>query len=143
MPARLLWQDKLLRKAKQAFFFDADRLAVYASPPGLHSTGEEEMAQLGTLVRAARQDAEHLARVGFGPDDIAVGEALLNAVEDLVSTHEIRDQLLALSVQLCRYAYASGVSAFWDSPLHARIFERTCFERASRRGGRRLRLVAQ
>lgn len=137
------WRARLKAFADQAFVFEPDVAEQFAD---VNTTGtlDEEVSDLGMLLRLARQHQDRLTPVGLTEDFLREGSVLLDEVSgrDLLGILGLRnrEEAMVLRNSIVTYATllgyearAAGVNACWDMPEAKRRFSATSFRNALRR----------
>ncbi|AUX22143.1 hypothetical protein SOCEGT47_026440 [Sorangium cellulosum] len=137
------WRARLKAFADQAFVFEPDAAEQFAD---VNSSGtlDEEVSDLGMLLRLARQHQARLAPVGLTDDFLREGGVLLDEASgrDLLGILGLRsrEEAMALRNTVVTYATllghearAAGVNACWDIPEAKRRFSAASFRNALRR----------
>ncbi len=137
------WRARLKAFADQAFVFEPDVAEQFAD---VNSSGtlDEEVSDLGMLLRLARQHQARLAQVGLTDDFLREGSVLLDEVSgrDLLGILGLRnrEEAMALRNSIVTYATllgyearAAGVNACWEIPEAKRRFSAASFRNALRR----------
>ncbi|WP_437674477.1 hypothetical protein [Sorangium sp. So ce131] len=137
------WRARLKAYAEQAFVFEPE-LAEQFADVNTSGTIEEEVSDLGMLLRLATQHRARLAPVGLTEEFLREGGVLLDEASgrDLLGILGLRnrEEALVLRNTIVTYATllgsearAAGINACWDSPEAKRRFEAASFRNALRR----------